>query len=389
MARGPRPRAWTWAPVLAWLAGIYLIVNLGLPNSLPAAYNVYLVQPLLWTSLGALSYLGWRFGLANRPRFGKAHLLLGVLVGVFQIAMLLAGGLLLGFGHSPYAHHGLALLGNALYLVSMLVGLELGRAYLMNLFAGVGLLRALIGISVLFTFLGIPVGQLSSVEDVPMLFRVAGETVLPSLSENLLASYLALIGGPLASLTYRLIPAAFEWLSPILPDLSWAMTAFIGTLSPAVGLLVIHGQTSREETGRGHEQGLGSWVVVALLTATLVWFNTGVFGIRPTIVSGVSMEPALVVGDLVITRDVAADDVQVGDVIRFRLGESYVLHRVIEVQEERGMLQFVTQGDANNVADSPVVASQVEGVVVLTIPYLGWVSIAARELVGRIPWPAG
>ena len=124
------------------------------------------------------------------------------------------------------------------------------------------------------------------------------------------------------------------------------------------------------------------WVLVGAMSVSLLWFNTGIFGVRPTLVSGVSMEPKLLAGDVVITREVLTESIEVGDVVRFKQGGVYILHRVIEVQESEGELTFITQGDANNVVDAPVPASQIEGKVILTIPKIGWVSIAVREVIG-------
>ena len=89
----------------------------------------------------------------------------------------------------------------------------------------------------------------------------------------------------------------------------------------------------------------------------------------------------MLAGDVVITREVLTESIEVGDGVRFKQGGVYILHRVIEVQESEGELTFITQGDANNVVDAPVPASQIEGKVILTIPKIGWVSIAVREVI--------
>ena len=96
----------------------------------------------------------------------------------------------------------------------------------------------------------------------------------------------------------------------------------------------------------------------------MIWFNQGLFGVRPTIVSGVSMYSMLQAGDLVLTVDVAPEEVAVGDIIRFRSGDVDILHRVVEVRNAGG-LEFITRGDANNVNDPPLPASAVEGRVVM------------------------
>jgi signal peptidase len=123
---------------------------------------------------------------------------------------------------------------------------------------------------------------------------------------------------------------------------------------------------------------------VGILAVILIWFNTGFFGVQPTLISGVSMEPALNAGDVAITRDVPAEAIRPGDVIRFHEGGSHILHRVVEVRNVGAEVQFITQGDANNTVDAPVTYGRVRGKVILVLPKIGWVGIGVRELVAWI-----
>jgi hypothetical protein len=64
---------------------------------------------------------------------------------------------------------------------------------------------------------------------------------------SLLSSYLALLGGPIASLAYRAPCQAFEWFSPILPDLSWGFKVLLGVAIPVFGFLYLnHATTFRD-----------------------------------------------------------------------------------------------------------------------------------------------
>jgi signal peptidase len=118
--------------------------------------------------------------------------------------------------------------------------------------------------------------------------------------------------------------------------------------------------------------------VVALIG---FWFNAGLFGVRPYVVSGFSMKPTFVAGDVVIITRIDPAEVQVGDVIQFHRANSYIVHRVIEIQEENGRRVFITQGDNNNVRDDPVTPEQVQGRVVLVIPKVGWPTLWLKQVV--------
>jgi len=244
-------------------------------------------------------------------------------------------------------------------------------------------------VSLLFTLIAVPVARFTDLGTTSSAFQVSGETFLPGLSQNLLASFLALLGGPLASIAYLGVLHAYEWLSPILPDLEWTVTAFVGTLAPAAALLIVRGlYLQDEEEAQQPTRRAASptgWVLVGVAAVAIIWFQTGLLGVQPHLISGVSMEPAIRVGDIAITRDISPEDVEVGDIVWYTRGDSgtSIMHRVIEVEPAGGQPVFVTQGDANNTPDQPIVADQIAGEVVFVVPKIGWLPIALKNFINR------
>jgi signal peptidase len=375
---------WLWVALVAWVGIIFFLINIRWPSLYAGGLNIYVAQPLTWTSLALLGYLGWRYGIRERPKCSGSLATMSILAGLFQVAVFALAGLSSGFGHSPYSHQGLALLGNMLYLASMLVGVELARAYLVAAFGSGSPALGIVTPTLLFTCLSVPLGKYATVVDTPSMLKFHGATFLPAFSSNLLASYLAFLGGPLASIGYRAVLEAFEWYSPILPRLDWTLIAFLGTMAPAAGMLALRGLavTEASETDRrpGGNQSSTAWVVTAASLVGLLWFNAGMFGVRPTLVSGMSMRPTMVTGDICITRDIAPEEVQVGDIIRFRGGGAYVLHRVQEIHNDGSELMFTTRGDANNTDDPSVSASAIEGKVILILPKVGWLAVPVHKV---------
>jgi signal peptidase len=90
---------------------------------------------------------------------------------------------------------------------------------------------------------------------------------------------------------------------------------------------------------------LGLWLVTHLAPVG----GYGVFAVR----SG-SMNPALEVGDLVVTRLVDPSEIEAGDVITVATGGRAILtHRVVAVQATDDGPVFTTRGDANATPDPP------------------------------------
>ena len=112
-------------------------------------------------------------------------------------------------------------------------------------------------------------------------------------------------------------------------------------------------------------------------------------GFFPMIVLTDSMYPVIESGDLIICHTVDAEDVQVGAVITFYdpmgNGTSVVTHRVLEIQEENGQLNFITKGDNNNTEDQkPVPEEKLIGAYRSRIPGAGNIAMFMQTTPGLI-----
>ena len=376
------------APVAVYLIAAYYAVHKVVPRYLHGGLNIYVAQPLIWGGLAILAYWLWR-RLPDRPRFSRGLLGLAVVAGVFQVSVLVSAGLLYGFGHSPHAGQALNMAKNGLYIGTMLVGFETSRAYLLHTWSRVNVVLAFAVVALLYTALAIAPGQYAFFGGTERAFEVTGGQFLPTASESVLATFLASVGGPVPAFTYRFILASFEWFSPILPNLEWMITAFVATLAPVLAMLIIRDiHLSSQLEGDDEEEQEGGisplWMMAAIVVVALIWLNTGLLGVKPAMVSGHSMSPAFETGDFVITREVAPESLDVGDIIRYRKGNIAVMHRIVEIEEGASGPVFITQGDSNNTVDEPVLAEQVEGEIVLVLPEVAWPGIYVRNLISSL-----
>lgn len=390
----PQPSAdrrhWVWVPLAGLVVIVYLTTQVTLARIGAGELSVLVFQPLLWTYVALTSFVIWRYVIRDKPQPRPGLIALSAAIGIFQVSLWLLAGLIFGFGRSPYGREASVLVGNGLFALSALIGLELARACVVVSLSRRSVAAALALGVVLFTLVSIPAGQYATLGNLPGTMRFAGEILFPTLARNLLASILALLAGPLASIAYLGILVGAEWSLPILPDLEWIVAAFVGALPVALGMLAVEEYVSRTAAREGRKKTQrpsvsGIWLLASAAGVTLLFFNTGAFGYRPTLVSGPSMQPSLSAGDVVITEPVDDDDVKVGDVIRFRTEEGFILHRVVRVEASDDGLRFVTRGDGNNVDDLPVSAEQLEGRMILRLPAVGWIAIGFRSLIDSLP----
>lgn len=125
------------------------------------------------------------------------------------------------------------------------------------------------------------------------------------------------------------------------------------------------------------------WTLVVVLVLTLVLFFTSringstpsVFGYSIFRVSSGSMEPELMVGDIILDKTVDnPEDLKVGDVITFKsndYGDMLVTHKIIKAPyEENGKLMLQTKGIANEIEDKPISVDNVKGIMICKVDYL-------------------
>lgn len=157
--------------------------------------------------------------------------------------------------------------------------------------------------------------------------------------------------------------------------------------------------------------------VIGMILLAIALVGVRVVGLTPFAVLSGSMEPTYHVGALIYVKDIAPEDVQVGDALTFIVNEDLLVatHRVVdiavaetkmetvldeegnpvldedgkEVQQEvpleEPVYYFQTKGDANDDVDGSLVHHKnVIGTPVFSIPYLGYLSSWLQTRKGMI-----
>jgi signal peptidase len=77
------------------------------------------------------------------------------------------------------------------------------------------------------------------------------------------------------------------------------------------------------------------------------------------------MHPTIRHGDLITVEPVAPSNLKRGDIILYRLQNSCIAHRIVNIEEQIGCgLTLILRGDASITCDAPVKPEQVLGKVV-------------------------
>jgi signal peptidase len=392
-----------WYLILGFLILIYLlrytiISGLGFVES-------SVIGPFLWIVLATLCILLaqkegisiLKFTRVRRWRLGDSPVHAGLLIGGFQVSLLIIVGLFTGFGDSPYSFTSPLIFLNILFVSTLLLGTEVSRAYLIR--RGTRLKRHLMFTlsltTILYVAMQLTPAQITTLTtaSTALILEFIGKILITSIALNLLASYLSYMGGASASIAYVGPLLAFEWFSPILPNPNWTLLALIGTIAPAIGFLMIqntireHGE--RKQRFHRKKSREWRWTAVAFFSIVSVFFSFGYVGVKPTIIYSGSMSPAFEVGDIALIQKVDTSTIKPGDIIQFVIGNETILHRVYRVDTAGGTTQYITKGDANKYPDiNPVPAPNILGKSIFSIPKLGWTQLFVKEIIRKIGIPS-
>lgn len=118
-------------------------------------------------------------------------------------------------------------------------------------------------------------------------------------------------------------------------------------------------------------------LIVMMLYSRIKGEVPSVFGYSILRVSSGSMEPELMVGDVILVRETQdVQDIKLDDVVTYKgsgeLSGMLVTHKVIKAPyiAEDGTCRLQTKGVANDIADSEISADRVVSVMICKIPHL-------------------
>lgn len=337
----------------------------------------YYVQTVAYT---AVILLTW-----NEAR---EHLKYGHFTAVISFFMLnyllvyVALGFWNGFGLTPYSTSLTGVVINVVHTTSRIFALEFLRVYTVSGLVYRCKRLALYAPTLIVWFLTwFPYPLLSltrSMESLKLVFRY----LIPSFISSAFSTFIVLNHGIVPSIVYNLAPQVFIKVMPVLPRLDWFIEGTVNTVAPLVGYSIAlpYSKVTRKNIRKVRNEVESTIKLIgcfAVLVALIVVLQ-GYVGFRFYVIFSRSMEPALNVGDIVVTCNYCKDT-NVGDIVAYVSKWGLIVHRVVELHEDQRYV--VTKGDANRDPDlEPVPFENILGKVVLRIPILGYISIFVHEV---------
>lgn len=366
------------------LSCIYVLDNLSFLNLNSTELYIYIIKPIIWCSIIAIVWIFPRIRSKGKLRLRQSLIWWTIYLGFFYTICMVLGGIINGFGKSPYDLSPLGIIKNIILIGSMIVGREFVRSYFVNSISKKHFI-IMIGIFTIFmTLINLPISRLYNLKTGIDIIQYLSEYLLPELSKNIFAVYLVYLGGPTLSIIYLFIIEGCFWVCPILPNLNWITKGLIGILCPTFSLMFlqyIYDKEAKTKAYKNHksENPVGL-IITSVFSIAIVWFALGVFPIQPNVIATGSMKPMINAGDMVLVKRIDGNTVKKGDVIQFKQDNIYIFHRIIDIKVEKNIKKYITKGDNNSVQDSELVnPKDIKGTVIYVIPKVGWPTLFFKD----------
>ena len=218
-------------------------------------------------------------------------------------------------------------------------------------------------------------------------FMFISLSLLPSISTNILCSYVTFKVGYKPNIVYSLIINLYQYLLPIIPNPNEYIVALIRFLLPIIlvyRLSDVFKLIDEEELERSYSKNsIFSLVIPIIIVAILVYFTSGYFKYSTVAIASGSMEKEISKGDAVIIKKIGNkyEELEEGQVIAYNYNGVIIVHRIIEILKSDGEYFVYTKGDANHNPDNYVVKQEmIIGTVKIVLPFLGMPTVWLNEL---------
>lgn len=359
-----------------------LFANLKLVRNINILY-LYIINPIFWIGLAIFLYFALGKSLEKR-RLKKQITQYTIIAALTYIIIYMLSGLIITFGDNPYNTSIKGLMHNLWTIGTIIVAKEYIRYKLINNVNNKDKISISIIISIVYVIIDIDISGLIGKLPITVI-RYFFQTTLPLVVKNIVFSYIAIYYSYKTAVIYEMLTNLYFWISPIIPNSPWVMTAIIDSSIPMILFLYVRFFKNKQDFFRTRDniENSNPRNIIPLVCVTIlaIWFALGIFPIKPISIASGSMEKELSIGDIAIIKKCNANDINVGDIIEYQMEEYTVVHRVIEKKQKNGSFSFVTKGDNNSSPDKDeVTESQLIGKVIFKIKYLGYPSIWLTNL---------
>lgn len=327
----------------------------------------------------------FRYGLQRDKNFFKSYTIRIVIISIFSYFILIYGmGILTGFTKNIFELSFVGIARNIFFPLITIICSELIRYIYAK--KCVHDIKPYIFLTMVYIFLNIIMEFNIDVNNHEMLLIFVCRIVIPTITSQILYSYLTYKVSLMPTVILRLVFELYIYIFPIFPDLGNYIYSLLGLFYP----ILIYGMVSKninyysKNKSIPYIKGLRRkyiYIPLIIFLTIIVLLVSGVGKYQLVAIGSGSMEPIIYRGDAIILKKISADNVKMGDILVYKHNGVIITHRVVGL--DRKNMLFKTKGDNNNVVDNyDISADDVLGIVVYNVKYIGYPTILLNEKFG-------
>lgn len=335
--------------------------------------------------LGIITYL--KYGYAKSHKITKnitfQYTIICLLIYYFIIYI---SGLFLGFLESPYTYNTTNIINYIIITPILIILKEVFRYSYVRVNNNI---KKLTIITILFIIFDIITGlSLYSFSNIDHTFEAIGLLILPSISKEILCTYLVTKSDYKTTITYCLIQEVLTFFLPITPAFTTYIESVVSISLPILILLFIDKRLEKYEKTKSKRTiskvRLYIKLPIILILIILVALVSGLFKYKLIAIGSESMTPTIKKGDAVIIQKISEEEflrLEEGNIIAFKQDGRIIVHRINKITLQQDSIKIITKGDANKEEDNyEITYDNLEGIINLKIPYIGLPTIWVKEL---------
>ena len=219
-------------------------------------------------------------------------------------------------------------------------------------------------------------------------FLLLALTIIPSISENILCSWMTYHFGYTPCLVYLMVLNLYKYFLPIIPNPNEYLYSIIFFILPILILINLNNWLKKDKTEAlvlEHKHSAKLKIAcefpIIIILIVMIYFVSGYFKYYAIAIATGSMVPNINKGDVVIVnQEFKEKDLKIGKVIAYNYNDKVVVHRIYkEVQTDKELIIY-TKGDANNNMDEyKITTDMIVGIVDAKIPFIGYPTVMINE----------
>lgn len=353
-------------------------------------FSNYGICAFLLCSIGVSIYL---FGYKKeKSRYNKDVILSIVIYCIAYYLITYLAGLFIGFNYNIYSLKFLKIIKNIFPVILMIVLSETLRYIINSKFNESKIILILSFITFVLIDTTFTLGSIDYSNFESILTNI-GLFVLPSISTNMLLTYMSYKVSYKPCIIYRLIMELPTYMLPIFTAFGNYVWSVIYVAFPLFVFIriylmfsAINKKTIIKSNYKSKErvESLLRVVIVSMLFI-VIGLTCGFFKYQLIVIASGSMEPIIYRGDAVLVKKLSTEeinDLQTGDIIVFKKDNKIIVHRIYNIIETGNEKFIKTKGDNNKSPDNYLVElSEVVGTTNKVVKYIGYPTVWLSEAI--------